>query len=368
MKFCDAVTPEELAAIFRSAFNPSPEIVFLRSVANVSDALNPIMAREMTSNPRHDGLMSYRQFKLGTLDSTPFVQVRKLARGDEIYRGLDPQTMSTPLFKPLSPGLQWENVGPAQAKETSADDISQYRKTIKNAKLQWGLTEPQETRLSECVAVLESTEPLPFHWVEQNLLLMEGPEKQQLLSQHTNGGLIVQDPEYDEVEGDVSEPDLVALEPVTSNPWDPQHVAEMNRSPLLPFHLYDLVVCNSGGDADSDDPFFIARIVSVDNPPRWQDVDGATEHDRLVKVHWWDKRDGANWKKAKYRPMLDRDGNPQVQWTVVAVFYFTLINGLTTEGKRIRKQNPDDQKGIEFYLKHPELAQQQPSGPAGPIP
>jgi hypothetical protein len=365
MKFRDAVTPEELADIFRNAYNPSPEIVFLRSVANISDTLDPTMAREMTSNPRHDGLTSYRQFKLCTQDSIPVVQVRKLARGDEIFRGLDPQTMSTPLFQSWSSGLQWQDVGPAQAKETSHDDILQYRKTIRNADLQWGLTAAQKNRLTQCVEVLESTEPLPFHWVEQNLLLMERPERQ-----HTNGGPIVTipDPESDEPEEDVSETGLVALEPVTANPWDPQHVAEMAMTPLLPFHMFDLVVCNSGQDEDSDDPFYLAMIISVDNPPHWQDVDGATENDRLVKVHWWDKKSGASWKTARYKPLLDRDNKPLVQWTTVSCFYFSLVNGLTQRGKRIRKQDPDDQRSIEFYLKHPELAQQQPAGAAGPTP
>lgn len=51
MKFHDAVTPEDLATIFRNAFNPSPEIVMLRSVANISDAVAPLLAREFKSIP-----------------------------------------------------------------------------------------------------------------------------------------------------------------------------------------------------------------------------------------------------------------------------------------------------------------------------
>jgi hypothetical protein len=261
--------------------------------------------------------------------------------------------MFTPVFSSPATGLKWEDVGPAQAKETSEEDMVRYRKTVSNADAQWGLTVEQEARLGECLEVLEDTAPLPFHWVEEKLLLTEGLTWSLESSNSDDSDLTDSDGQERKAEA-------------RTNVWAPQDVAEMEKTPLEPFHLLDLVVLNSGMPADSDTPFYLAWIVSIDDPPPWDEVNGATADDRLVQVHWYKKNAKTDWRRAKYTAMHDSRGAPVLEWTMVATFYFTLENGLTDIGSRIRKQNPNDQKGIEFYLEHPELEQQNPSR-SGPI-
>jgi hypothetical protein len=259
--------------------------------------------------------------------------------------------MFTPVFISPTAGLEWGEVGPAQAKETSEEDMVRYRKTVSNAHAQWGLTAQQEERLGECLEVLEDTSPLPFHWVEEKLLLTEGLTWDLESSKSDDSDLEGSDGQELKTE-------------TRTNVWAPQDVAEMEKTPLEPFQLLDLVVLNSGMPADSDTPFYLARIVSIDNPPPWGDVDGATADDRLVQVHWYKKNPKIDWHRAKYTAMHDSRGDPVLEWTMVSTFYFTLEKGLTDIGSKIRKQNPNDQKIIEFYLEHPELEQQNrsPSG------
>lgn len=402
LKYTDAVTIEELATVLSMSTTPTPKPIILNTVANLSDHLHPKMRKFPV------GIMKYRQFKFEMQHGKPIFRCRKVAFGtSEIFRGIGDNSMFTHVFDQQSEtvtagngldphevipqGVVFEEVPMAQLKECpSQEHINNWKKTINNAYKQWGLTEDQLASLVTHLIRVVSLEPIPFHWLEEGLTL-------------------VQDDAYGE-ESDVE--DLAAVTPLNTGRtsasscstsstqaestslshsiWRPDDLRRMELDdPLSPYRLGDLVVINSGAAASgaaSDPqqvPFWLGKLHSIDNPPPFATVNGAQAEDILVQVHWYynDEKDLVSmtaddtkssssgtarplWQVIKWFPGVQSNPGPQrrsrnrrarntrvLQWLPKKTFYCVLQDGLTRTG-RIRSS---DRKLIGFYLTNPEL-------------
>lgn len=346
MKKEDAPCIEDLTEIIRGSFHPQPVVTHLNSAANISDYLKP----RLQTFP--SGIMKYRQFRLELRAGHPVFSVRTKARGSEIFRGIADSTLYTPCWDAhIHEGIDYEAIPAAKRKLYKTrqgqrlpfeHDIEKYKTTILTAQRQWGLKMYQLDSLVEMLQTLASTEPIPFHWIEENLLFP--PPEEPIPASLSSASEDDADSKFEHLE-----------EEDEFNVWDNAQKAMHAQDPLLPFQLGDLVCINSGGTADSDEPFFLARIVSVSNPPAWNSKEGkkagaTAANDWLVKVSWYDQvnaKKRVHWQKAKWKEQKDC-----VEWILKRNIYQALDDGLTSAGLIRHKHHRD----ILFYLDNPSLA------------
>ena len=139
LKKADAPCIEDLTKIIRRSFNPEPEVFHLKSAANISDYLKPMLG----AFPK--GIMKFRQFKMEMRNGQPVFTVRTKARGSEIFRGMANSTLFTPCWDLNDPhlaagGIDYAAIPAAKRKPfLTEQDLNKYRKTILAAHKQWGL-------------------------------------------------------------------------------------------------------------------------------------------------------------------------------------------------------------------------------------
>lgn len=75
-----APTPAEFAALIELCFSPSPTVVLLHSVANISHAVETTLVKDFPT-----GIMQYRQFNFWlSPDGVPLFNCRKKPHGNTI--------------------------------------------------------------------------------------------------------------------------------------------------------------------------------------------------------------------------------------------------------------------------------------------
>lgn len=339
----NAPTIDEFAKVIENSYTPQPKVIVLKSLANVSHGVLDMVSRF----PK--GIMKYKQFWLSMSDEGfPRLACRVHPHGSELFRAMDGNDMFTRIYdEHVGPwqGIDYTKIPPAQRKEPplTDKDIEKYKKTISRAHQQWKLTEKQVQSLVEMLQTLANDEPIPFHWTTESIIVNPRLEA-------------VQQPLPCENELELFD-DESAPTPAAFDAWDVKQTAKHDSDPLKPFKIADLIAVNNGNAVTDPDPFFLAEIVSIDDPPDWRKVSGAAEGDWLVQIRWYDKaynskRKHLGWKEAKYQKQT---GAKQLEWITKKSILTTLEKGLTSLGK-IRAS---DYKNLEFYLKHPEVALEQ---------
>lgn len=329
-----APTPVEFAEVIKNSFTPSPNVIFLGSLANISHGVQSMVHRFPT------GIMKYKQFQLSVCElGFPRFACRVNPHGSEIFRGIDDNSMFTPVFDGhILPwqGIDYTEIPPAQRKDPlTEDEVKKYKKTIRVTSEQWKLTANQLETLAKMLETLVDPAPIPFHWSKDSRMLPQQLEAS--------------------VENDIDhDTDSVASQAPSGGSgtvWDEQHGNKAKSDPLYPFHIGDLVCVNNGRDTTDLDPFFLGKIVSVDNPPRYTAVEGADKDDRLLQVKWYDratasKKKNKAWTESKYAE------EAHLEWIAKKTVYCALEQGLAAAGT-IRKNN---HALINFYLSNPSLA------------
>ena len=351
-----APTTVEFSQIIANSFTPPPQVITLKSLANVSEGVEGMVRRF----PR--GIMKYKQFCLSmSSQGFPRLSCRVHPHGLELFRGMDGNDMFTRIYdEHVGPwqGIDYTKIPPAQRKEpplTDAD-IDKYKKTITKAHKQWKLTETQVLSLVEMLNTLANDDPLPFHWTTESILVKPRLEAAAVQQPRLEAAAMQQPLGEADDDDDDSESDLINQHKASFDVWNQKQTALHAGDPLLPFKIRDLVAVNNGNAQSDPDPFFLAEIVSIEDPPDWADVAGAEEGDWLVQIRWYDrsgvsKKKNQGWTKSKYER---QNGDTQLEWIPKKSMYTVLEQGLTSTG-HIRKS---DHKNILFYLKHPELARE----------
>jgi hypothetical protein len=305
-------------------------------VANVSDGIS-----ERVSTP--PGITQFRQF-IFALDSetgTPIFKCRFNTHGNEMFRGIRVSTGFTSCFDPSLPAeeqrIDFTGIPPAQRPDhlPSVELIAEYTKTILAAHEQWDLTSAQINNLVDCVEVLTSEDPIPFHWYDDDLFLQPR----------------VNDEEIDDNSDGSSDEDK---QENFFNPDEASQLAESRRGTMLPYEPLQIVMVRSPAETKREkeiDPFWLALITTDQtNPPHWTDVEGATETDFLVKIHWYDRRNkkNKNWKDGMWDPqwLPTGKGVPCCDWVCKESFCMNLPTGLSRADRIYVK----DHKHIKYFL------------------
>lgn len=265
-----------------------------------------------------------------------------------MFRGMDDRSQCTRIFDAhVNPwqGIDYATIPAAQRpKDWPIPDehVEKYKKTIRAANEQWGLTMEQLNSLTDMLEVLTQEEPIPFHWPADGIRVSPrepAPSDNQSVAESQGHSV---DPEDDgERNGEPS-----------FNFWDKQERDKHDKDPLLPFKLNDVVVIRNGKDPTHHDPFWLGEIINVNHPPPWTTVVGASQGDWLVQVQWFERKKGhvdKSWKEAKY------EKSQSTEWIVKKAIHMNLVNGLTKTGL-LRKKDPNDQLMLEsFCLVNREL-------------
>lgn len=177
----DTVILTEMCQVFSKAYKTReglyPAVHVVNSVANISDHVDGI-----TSCWNSYGIAQYYQFHISAeTDSEtdpesernliqPRVRARQSTVGDELFRGLFKHAFhsceeNSPIFDEPHQKIEWDKICPSQRKERNEKALAEYVKTIEKGYEQWGYDEEQLTGLIQMWDLLNSEEPLPFHWL-----------------------------------------------------------------------------------------------------------------------------------------------------------------------------------------------------------
>lgn len=265
-----------------------------------------------------------------------------------MFRGMDDRSQCTRIFDAhVNPwqGIDYATIPAAQRPKDwppTDEHVEKYKKTIRAANEQWGLTMEQLNSLKDMLEVLTEEEPIPFHWPADGIRVSPrepAPSDNQSVAESQGHSV------YPEDDGERNgEPSF--------NFWDKQERDKHDKDPLLPFKLNDVVVIRNGKDPTHHDPFWLGEIINVNHPPPWTTVQGASQGDWLVQVQWFERKKGhvdKSWKEAKY------EKSQSTEWIVKKAIHMNLVNGLTKTGL-LRKKDPNDQLMLEsFCLVNREL-------------
>ena len=181
MGFHDAI----VAGFKKSKWGSAPMAGDIESAANLSHWLKQYLApmSQISSGPLpRDGIYKFHQFKFSLLGGTPIMQVREWCGDDEApWRGLKPESTHHVVFENHVPTHEElaAQCPPAQRSslptnpkhfERNAEGVVTNNHTsktragveaiIQNRKI----TGAAQADLLRCLALMESSEDLPFHW------------------------------------------------------------------------------------------------------------------------------------------------------------------------------------------------------------
>lgn len=304
----DTVTMEEMAQVFREAYvtteNMRPNVTIVRSVANVSDHVDA-----MTRSWANHGIAQYYQFHV-YCRSDPFqpdtppiprVRGRQSTTGDEAFRGLFKVASqacadSTPIFDKPDQRIDWEAVGPSQRKAVTANTLQQFKNTIVKGHDQWELSQDQFDALEKMWDLLDSLDPINFHWLEQSPTLGYAiwPFKKAVphLAQSSSPLL--------RLSGSDSDPHRAALEVLAKrgpgslnldNPWDPMQVQARNAlDPWKGFSPGSIVLIQppENDEESKFDGFWLGELLP--DAPEAKSGEDRDPEDFFVGVHWWARK------------------------------------------------------------------------------
>lgn len=157
----------------------------IESAANLSDWLEQYLApmAQISSGPvRRDGIYKFHQFKFSMLGGAPIMQVREWCGEDEDpWRGLMPESTHHVVFDDKVPSHEdlVTECPPAQRStlptnpdhfvrnaqgEVTSNHTSRTRSGVEAIIRNRKITGAAQADLQRCLALMESTEDLPFHW------------------------------------------------------------------------------------------------------------------------------------------------------------------------------------------------------------
>jgi hypothetical protein len=323
-----------------------PECFIVHSVADISGHVD-----SKTKNWPHLGIAQYYQFhilmELATVDNPSprvVVQGRQSTAGDEIFRGLFEHAFHacddlTPIFEDPDDKIDWSTIGPSQRKEKVEATLAQFKSTMQKGYVQWSYSADEFDSLVASWNLLDSEEPIPFHWLNGVTLTTESPLsyklwpckkgqsvvaagaplspvteiRQAMARTLSTTSLAVRGPGLVLVPGDhnpfdpievadrnknnpwsttslaVRGPGLV-LVPGDHNPFDPIEVADRNKNnPWRDFAVGMVVLVRPPSDEREakTDGFYIGRLVDA---PEAAPDEIREEDDFYVGIHWWGRK------------------------------------------------------------------------------
>ena len=334
----DTVTMEEMIGVFRDAYQTAeglrPNVSIVHYVANISEYVD-----NLTKAWSNFGVAQYYQFHLfadpDRTDRRPLVRGRQSTAGDEIFRGLFKHAFHscddhTPIFDEPEQRIRWEEITPSQRKPRNAPTLVQYKTTLAKGAEQWGYSADQFTALRDMWELLDSEDPLQFHWVSSGLWpCIKGSTDEPAaavggieapLTDIQSSGRPSDPPARAPAPGltDSALGQLATLESLATrgpgmvlekddvNPYDNTEVAIRNRNfPWRGFTpgMMVLIEPNHGSDEAKRDGFWLGQL--VDRPD--DGVHRDDDNDFFVGVHWWGRKRTSSersWfeEKCKWEP------------------------------------------------------------------
>jgi hypothetical protein len=308
-------------------------------VANISEHVDGF-----TKAWSNFGVAQYYQFHLfadpDRTDRRPLVRGRQSTVGDEIFRGLFKHAFHscddhTPIFDDPVQRIRWKEITPSQRKPRNAPTLVQYKATIAKGEEQWGYSADQFSALRDMWELLNSEDPLQFHWLDSGLWpCIKGSIDEPAAAV---GGASA--PLTDHVRSSGRAPPVRAPVPALAdsesgqlatheslatrgpgqvlreddvNPWDNGEVTARNKDfPWRGFAPEMMVLIEpdrASAEAESDG-FWLGQL--VDRPD--DGVDRDDEKDFFVGVHWWGRKKTSSkrpWfeEKCKWEPQQGTKG------------------------------------------------------------
>jgi hypothetical protein len=257
---------EAIVAAFKGKWLGKVRADDIESAANVSDFIAPFLApmdSKQVGRELRDGITKFHQFKFSLLQGVVIMQVREwCSKGDAPWTGLVPGSTHHVLFKDDIPSPEEfaRTCPPAQrstlatnpkymthnaAGKVIANHTSTTRKGVEAIIANRGITGAAREDLHRCLELMESTDPLPFHWDmemythhasarERNLgqaqppsgpdLLDEGEVSQDSQSEDDGNALEDHEPVRQILHFDAEEKDPPVLAP-DANDFSPKDIA-----------------------------------------------------------------------------------------------------------------------------------------------
>ena len=337
----DTVTMEEMIGVFHDAYQTAeglrPNVSIVRYVANISEHTD-----NLTKAWANLGIAQYYQFHIfadpDSPDRRPLVRGRQSTAGDEIFRGLFKHAFhacddNTAIFDQPGQRILWDDIPPSQRKPRNAASLAQFRATMAKGNEQWGYSADQFKGLKDMWELLDSEEPLPFHWLSSGLWpCVKGSDEaaaavvgdhapliDHVLSprlQLSSRTPVLGDPaQVLELESLANRGPGQVLSDADVNPFSNNEVVSRNRrfpwrgfSPGMKVLIEPI---NTSREAKTDG-FWLGEL--VERPDNDGDGDSEVDADDFfVGIHWWGRKKGSyqrSWfhEKCKWEPQTSGQG------------------------------------------------------------
>jgi hypothetical protein len=338
----DTVTMEEMISVFHDAYQTAeglrPNVSIVRYVANISEHLD-----SLTKAWANLGIAQYYQFHIfadpDSPDRRPLVRGRQSTAGDEIFRGLFKHAFhacddNTAIFDQPEQRIIWEDIQPSQRKPRNVASLAQFKATIMKGNEQWGYSADQFEGLKDMWELLDSEDPLPFHWLSSGLWpCSKGSDEaatavvgvQAPLTDHVRSSslqlssptrvLRLGDPAQRLDESLANRGPGQVLSEGDVNPFSNHEVVTRNK--LFPWRGFSpgmkvLIEPESSSAEAKTDGFWLGELVERPADDRDSDSEGDAD-DFFVGVHWWGRKKGSSersWfdEKCKWEPQKSDQG------------------------------------------------------------